>query len=63
VKRLKPGAIVGNAASEFEAKMAIMRTTHHQNLVVILDFCLDGDEKLMVYEYMAQGTLSGYIFN
>uniref|UniRef100_A0A175YHS8 Protein kinase domain-containing protein n=1 Tax=Daucus carota subsp. sativus TaxID=79200 RepID=A0A175YHS8_DAUCS len=35
----------------------------HRNLVVLLGYCLDGNERLLVYEYMPQGTLSRYLFS
>ncbi|MCI49785.1 putative receptor protein kinase TMK1-like, partial [Trifolium medium] len=36
VKRIKSGAIVGRAVSEFEAEMAVMRTARHRNLVLLI---------------------------
>jgi serine/threonine protein kinase len=32
-------------------------------LVSLLGYCLDGNEKLLVYEYMPQGPLSRHLFN
>ncbi|CAH1436923.1 unnamed protein product [Lactuca virosa] len=39
------------------------RVLVHRNLVALLGYCLDGNEKLLVYEYMPQGTLSRHLFN
>ncbi|KAL3596769.1 hypothetical protein D5086_008406 [Populus alba] len=35
----------------------------HRHLVALLGYCLDGNEKLLVYEYMPQGTLSRHLFS
>ncbi|KAJ0772017.1 putative protein kinase RLK-Pelle-SD-2b family [Helianthus annuus] len=36
--------------------------THHKNLVQLLGFCDEGDQRLLVYEYMSNGTLAGFLF-
>ncbi|GJY94996.1 copia protein [Tanacetum coccineum] len=35
----------------------------HRHLVALLGYCLDGNERLLVYEYMPQGTLSRFLFD
>ncbi|KAH7518118.1 hypothetical protein FEM48_Zijuj09G0136600 [Ziziphus jujuba var. spinosa] len=32
-------------------------------MVALLGYCLEGNERLLVYEYMPQGTLSRYLFS
>ncbi|XP_073099711.1 G-type lectin S-receptor-like serine/threonine-protein kinase LECRK2 [Elaeis guineensis] len=42
-----------------------MRTigrTHHKNLVRLLGFCDEGTNRLLVYEYMSNGSLADLIF-
>lgn len=63
VKRMMCGAIVGKGAAEFQSEIAVLTKVRHRHLVALLGYCLDGNEKLLVYEYMPQGTLSRYIFN
>ncbi|CAL5189907.1 unnamed protein product [Lathyrus oleraceus] len=63
VKRMECGAIAGKGASEFKSEIAVLTKVRHRHLVALLGYCLDGNEKLLVYEYMPQGTLSRYIFN
>lgn len=42
--------------------MAAVRRTHHRNLVHLLGFCMEGSRKLLVYEYMSNGSLADFIF-
>lgn len=34
----------------------------HKNLVQLLGFCLDRQEKILVYEYVANGSLDYFLF-
>ncbi|KAK4278052.1 hypothetical protein QN277_015951 [Acacia crassicarpa] len=63
VKRMESGAIIGKGASEFKSEIAVLTKVRHRHLVALLGYCLDGNEKLLVYEYMPQGTLSRHLFN
>ncbi|KAL6531171.1 hypothetical protein OROHE_014240 [Orobanche hederae] len=56
VKRLKD---VGIGNKEFEQKMEIVNALgRHPNVVPLLAYYFSKDEKLLVYEYMARGSLS-----
>lgn len=63
VKRMESGVIAGKGSNEFTAEIAVLTKVRHRHLVALLGYCLDGNEKLLVYEYMPQGTLSSHIFN
>ncbi|TQD91045.1 hypothetical protein C1H46_023379 [Malus baccata] len=63
VKRIEAGEIVGKGLSEFKSEIFVLTKVHHRHLVAFLGYCLDGNERLVVYEYMPQGTLSHYLFN
>lgn len=39
--------------------LSLMR---HPNLVHLLGFCAEGDQRLLVYEYMPLGSLEDYLF-
>ncbi|CAI0440063.1 unnamed protein product [Linum tenue] len=63
VKRMESGVISGKGLTEFTSEIAVLTKVRHRHLVALLGYCLDGNEKLLVYEYMPQGTLSQHIFN
>ncbi|KAJ6934677.1 hypothetical protein NC651_009623 [Populus alba x Populus x berolinensis] len=47
---------------EFKTEVNVIGQTHHKNLVRLLGFCEEGDERLLVYEFMSNGSLSSFIF-
>ncbi|KAK6150304.1 hypothetical protein DH2020_015236 [Rehmannia glutinosa] len=63
VKRMECGVIAGKGTAEFKSEIAVLTKVRHRHLVALLGYCLDGNEKLLVYEYMPQGTLSRHVFN
>ncbi|KAH0745632.1 hypothetical protein KY285_007289 [Solanum tuberosum] len=60
VKRLDKELVVGE--TEFQTEIKIIGRTHHRNLVRLLGYCLDGSRRLLVYEYMTNGSLADIIF-
>jgi serine/threonine protein kinase len=34
---------------------------HHSNLVNLIGYCADGDQRLLVYEYMPLGSLEDHL--
>ncbi|CAA0809369.1 Probable receptor protein kinase TMK1 [Striga hermonthica] len=62
VKRMECGVIAGKGTAEFKSEIAVLTKVRHRHLVALLGYCLDGNEKLLVYEYMPQGTLSRHLF-
>lgn len=46
---------------EFKEVSTIAKT-HHKNLVRLLGFCDEGPNKLLVYEFMSNGTLASFLF-
>ncbi|XP_059641120.1 G-type lectin S-receptor-like serine/threonine-protein kinase LECRK2 [Cornus florida] len=47
---------------EFRAEMTAIGRTHHRNLVQLLGFCIEGASKLLVYEFMKNGSLANLLF-
>ncbi|KAG6673955.1 hypothetical protein I3842_15G017400 [Carya illinoinensis] len=59
VKRLEK--VVAEGDVEFRNKMRSIGRTSHRNLVRLLGYYHDGFNRLLVYEYMSNGTLSDYL--
>ncbi|XVE86292.1 hypothetical protein DITRI_Ditri18aG0023700 [Diplodiscus trichospermus] len=47
---------------EFVAQASAIAKTHHKNLVRLLGFCDEGQHRLLVYEFMSNGTLASFLF-
>ena len=60
VKRLEK--VVEEGQREFRAEMTAIARTHHKNLVRLLGFCIEGSRKLLVYEFMSNGSLADLLF-
>ncbi|KAJ4974834.1 hypothetical protein NE237_008008 [Protea cynaroides] len=63
VKRMNSGIMTEKGLKEFMSEIAVLTKVRHRHLVALLGYCLDGNERLLVYEYMPQGTLSRHLFN
>ncbi|KAF8018567.1 hypothetical protein BT93_H3449 [Corymbia citriodora subsp. variegata] len=60
IKKLEKVSLDGE--SEFQTEVKIIGRTHHRNLVQLLGYCLDGHNRLLVYEYMSNGSLADLLF-
>ncbi|XP_047945804.1 G-type lectin S-receptor-like serine/threonine-protein kinase LECRK3 [Salvia hispanica] len=61
VKRLEKDFAQGER--EFQTELKTIGKMYHKNLVRLLGYCLDGDHKLLVFEYMRNGSLADILFN
>ncbi|TKY54865.1 putative receptor protein kinase ZmPK1 [Spatholobus suberectus] len=61
VKRLE--RIVDEGEREFRTEITAIARTHHRNLVKLIGFCINGSRKLLVYEYVSNGSLASLLFN
>lgn len=48
--------------TEFRTEVNVIGQTHHKNLVQLLGFCAEGSNRLLVYEFMKNGTLAQFLF-
>ncbi|KAL4199627.1 hypothetical protein AMTRI_Chr03g52140 [Amborella trichopoda] len=48
---------------EFRTEMNVSGRTHHKNLVQLFGFCDEGSHRLLVYEFMSNGSLAKLLFN
>ncbi|GAA0165962.1 hypothetical protein Leryth_019073 [Lithospermum erythrorhizon] len=62
VKRMESGLMGNKGLSEFQAEISVLTKVRHRHLVALLGYCVNGHERLLVYEYMPQGTLSQHLF-
>ena len=60
VKRLNTMEREGDM--EFNAEVSAIGRTNHRNLVQLLGFCNEGEHRLLVYEFMSNGSLASFLF-
>lgn len=63
VKRMESVAVGTKGLNEFQAEIAVLTKVRHRHLVALLGYCINGNERLLVYEYMPQGTLTQHLFD
>ncbi|XVE95673.1 hypothetical protein REPUB_Repub02eG0118900 [Reevesia pubescens] len=60
IKRLEN--VLAEGERDFKNEMKAIGKTHHKNLVQLLGYCYDGTNRILVYEYMKNGSLADFLF-
>lgn len=59
VKQLKSGSNQGER--EFQAEVETISRVHHRHLVSLVGYCISGDQRMLVYEYIPNKTLEFHL--
>ncbi|XP_073045658.1 proline-rich receptor-like protein kinase PERK15 [Primulina eburnea] len=59
VKSLKSNSSQGER--EFQAEVDIISRVHHRHLVSLVGYCIAGSQRMLVYEYVPNGTLEFHL--
>jgi serine/threonine protein kinase len=60
IKQLNRDGMQGS--KEFLVEILMLIMLRHANLVSLIGYCAEGDEKILVYEYMPKGSLEDHLF-
>ncbi|KAK7262387.1 hypothetical protein RJT34_29959 [Clitoria ternatea] len=61
IKQLDPNGLQG--IREFVVEVLTLSLADHPNLVKLIGFCAEGEQRLLVYEYMPLGSLENHLFD
>ncbi|KAL6988675.1 putative serine/threonine-protein kinase pbl26 [Sarracenia purpurea var. burkii] len=61
VKQLDRNGMQGN--KEFLVEVLMLSLLRHPNLVNLIGYCADGDQRLLVYEYMPLGSIEDHLLD
>ena len=64
VKRMEVPVVSNKGLEEFQSQITVLSKVRNRHLVSLLGYCIEGNERLLVYDYMPKGAaLSRNIFD
>ncbi|KAM1697495.1 hypothetical protein ACFX13_029501 [Malus domestica] len=61
VKKLR--YVMQDVEKEFKTELNVIGKTHHKNLVRLFGYCDEGQQRMVVYEFLSNGTLASFLFS
>ncbi|XP_062012847.1 probable serine/threonine-protein kinase PBL7 [Rosa rugosa] len=58
---LETGQLAQRGTKEFDAEANLLTTLRHPNIVTLIGHCVEGEEMLLVYEFMELGSLVDHL--
>ncbi|XP_076953937.1 calcium/calmodulin-regulated receptor-like kinase 2 [Bidens hawaiensis] len=49
--------------TEFQTEVSLLGRLHHRNLVNLVGYCVDKGQRMLIYEYMSNGSLASFLYN
>ncbi|KMZ56557.1 Receptor-like protein kinase-like protein [Zostera marina] len=63
VKRMQSSIVTNAALNEFHSEISVLSKVRHRNLASLLGYSAEGNERILVYEYMSRGALNRHLFH
>ncbi|MFS7974190.1 putative transferase, protein kinase RLK-Pelle-LRR-I-2 family [Helianthus anomalus] len=48
---------------EFQTEVSLLGRLHHRNLVNLVGYCVDKGQRMLIYEYMSNGSLASFLYS